>query len=50
MGEAGGSRIAVVKVFTGILIKETLKVEFTPTEDSPLAEPVICGIQVIAQE
>jgi len=50
MGEAGGSRIAVVKVFTGIPIKETLKVEFTPTEDSPLAEPVICGIQVIAQE
>jgi PAS domain S-box-containing protein len=45
--EAGGPRRGLVKSFEGIPVDEKLRVALTPSEDSPISETLICGIEVI---
>jgi hypothetical protein len=48
--EAGGARKAIVKSFEGIMVKDELRVSLASSEGSPVGEPVICGIEVIASD
>jgi outer membrane protein assembly factor BamB len=46
--ETGGSNRSLVKEFKGIRAVGELTVTLTPTVTSPSAEPVLCGVEVIA--
>jgi hypothetical protein len=46
--EAGRSNHTIVKEFTGINIKDDLKVTLTPTAEAT-SEPLLCGIEIIAE-
>ncbi|UCF38026.1 MAG: PQQ-binding-like beta-propeller repeat protein [Acidobacteriota bacterium] len=47
--EAGGARRLVVKLFKGITVEERLEIEFVPLEGSRVKDPILCGLEVIAQ-
>ncbi|MCX8035838.1 MAG: PQQ-binding-like beta-propeller repeat protein [Candidatus Sumerlaeia bacterium] len=46
---AGLNGRSVVKEFSGILAEESLIVSLTPDDDAPIREPVICGIEIVAE-
>ncbi len=46
--EAGGTNRTVVREFKGISVKDDLKINLTPAAES-LAEPLICGVEIIAE-
>jgi len=46
--EAGRANHTIVKEFTGINIKDDLKVALTPTTEGT-AQPLLCGIEIIAE-
>jgi hypothetical protein len=45
---AGGPRRGVVKEFHGIKVSKDLTVTLTPADVAPASEPVLCGVEVIA--
>jgi outer membrane protein assembly factor BamB len=45
--ETGRNNQLVVKEFKGIIVKDDLRIELTPTAESQLA-PLLCGIEIIA--
>jgi len=47
--EAGGARKALVKQFEGVEVQDVLFVEMSPSEDSEIQEPILCGIQAFAE-
>ena len=47
--EAGGPRRTVVREFRKISVRDALRVEFLPAQSAPLPEPVLCGLEVIAE-
>ncbi len=47
--EAGGSLRSVVREFAGVSARGQLTVRLTPSEGTALREPVLCGIELIAE-
>jgi len=47
--EAGGVNRAIVKKFTRIKGKESLTLALTPAKSANVREPVICGIELVAE-
>lgn len=48
--EAGGPMRSVVREFRGIEAGSTLTVRLTPTANATLSEPLLCGVEMIAEE
>jgi PAS domain S-box-containing protein len=48
--EGGGARRTVVQRFQDVLVGNELNIELIPDKNSSLAETVICGIELLAQE
>jgi len=47
--QAGGSRKALVKEFRSVEVRDTLTVEMTPTAESKISQPILCGVQAFAE-
>jgi hypothetical protein len=47
--EAGGARRSLVKEFKGISVQEYLAIRLTPAEGASVREPIICGLELIAE-
>ena len=47
--EAGGSLRSIVKEFAGVSARSQLTVRLTPSAGTTLREPVLCGIELIAE-
>lgn len=47
--EAGGPLRGLVKEFTGIRVESELAVTLTPADSCEIKEPVLCGVEVIAE-
>ena len=52
MEEAGARGVSVVREFKGQGIRalSSFIVELTPTESSRLQDPILCGIELVAEE
>jgi outer membrane protein assembly factor BamB len=48
--EVGGSKRSLVKEFKGIRVSGDLNVTLSPTAAAKIAEPVLCGVEVIAEK
>jgi hypothetical protein len=48
-GEAGGPRRLLVREIKGALAGQTLTVTLTPAPESAIAEPVLSGVEVVAE-
>ena len=47
--EAGAPYRGIVKEFKGIKVTDDLIVDLTPADHAPLAEPILCGIEVVVE-
>jgi hypothetical protein len=47
--EAGGPARMIVKEFRGIKVRKELTVTLTPAGCAPASEPVLCGIEILAE-
>jgi outer membrane protein assembly factor BamB len=47
--EAGQPNTSVVKIFKGIPVKRKLHLEFQPAATAPDSQPIICGVEAIAE-
>ena len=50
IAEAGAPNRGIVKQFTGIKVADDLTVALTPSDDAGVAEPILCGLEVIAEK
>jgi outer membrane protein assembly factor BamB len=48
--EAGGAGRSLVREFKGILAREEIAVRFAPTAGAEIAVPLLCGIEILAEE
>jgi len=47
--EAGGSGKTVVRTFPGIRVADQLKIRLIPAQDTRIAEPLVCGLEVATE-
>jgi len=47
---AAGPRRTHVVEFENVKVKDTLTVEFFPSQDCPIRKPILCGIEVVAED
>jgi hypothetical protein len=48
--EAGGPMRSVIKEFNGITAQGQLTVRLTPTAQAEIRAPILCGLELIAEE
>lgn len=47
--QAGGPREPLTKTAKGVAVKDVLSIVLTPAASSKLAEPVLCGVEIVAE-
>ncbi|MHC4718151.1 MAG: malectin domain-containing carbohydrate-binding protein, partial [Planctomycetota bacterium] len=47
---AGGPRRLIVKEFRGVRVTDELTLSLTPSPQAPASRPVLCGVEIVAEE
>ncbi len=47
--QAGGPRRLLTKTAKGVAVKDVLSIALTPAASSKLAEPMLCGVEIVAE-